>query len=185
MMGGRRFCPVIYNYQFGTSHSGTDSLIQVISVASAEANSNDELQYANHMADAASSDLRLSAQRYTLLCEWLGIQEGAKKAFIRFHPLTKLTFFFSYCTCTDKCTPMPPTTRTVYEYGHVARYDFTPQVMMFVLFYLLHSVSPSNSLLPVSLLLLLHPFSVSHLKLLLLSVDSFARLKKKRSRITE
>lgn len=47
------------------------------------------------------------------------------------------------------------------------------------------SFPPSNSLLPVFLLLLLlHPFSVSHLKLLLLSVDSFARLKK-RSRITE
>lgn len=60
---GTLVCPVI-ELPVGTSHSGTDSLIQVISVAQAEANSNDELQYANHMVDAASlvvcSDLRLS-----------------------------------------------------------------------------------------------------------------------------
>lgn len=71
-MGGRCLCPVI-ELPVGTSHSSTDSLIQVFSVAQAEASSNDELQCANHMVDAASlvvcSDLRLSAQRYTLLFE--------------------------------------------------------------------------------------------------------------------
>lgn len=67
-------------------------------------------------------------------------------------------------------------------YGHVASYDFTPQVTQFTnLKVSLHSALffPSLSSSSSSI-----PFLSAHLKLLLLSVDSFARLKK-RSRITE
>jgi len=78
---------------------------------SAKANSNDEFQYANHTVDAASSDLRLSALRYTLLFEWLRIQKSAKnpgeKSIGHFHPLIKPTYF-SYRTRIDKRTPIAP-----------------------------------------------------------------------------
>lgn len=145
------------------------------------------------MVDAASlvaSDLRLSVQRYTLLFEWLGIEECARTPG-SFHPLIKLTFF-SFCTCLDKQRTYGKTYA-----DDVARSNFTPageavyidldvdSVCVVLLFFGVFGSLHPNSRLPVSLLLLLlHPFSVSHLKLLLLSVDSFARLKK-RSRITE
>lgn len=74
------------------------------------------------MVDAASlvaSDLRLSVQRYTLLFEWLGIEECARTPG-SFHPLIKLTFF-SFCTCLDKQRTYGKTYA-----DDVARSNFTP-----------------------------------------------------------
>lgn len=72
-------CPVIKK----TRPSHSDSFIQDISVAQAEASSNDELQHADRVVDAtslvSSSALRLSAAIHLAL-GWLGDRTEAQKA---------------------------------------------------------------------------------------------------------
>lgn len=87
-------CPVIKK----TRPSHSDSPIQDISVAQAEASSNDELQHADYVVGATSlvcsSALRVCVQRYTLLLNGWGENRGpeshGRKTFIEFSSFYQL-----------------------------------------------------------------------------------------------
>lgn len=96
-------CPVIKK----TRPSHSDSLIQDISVAQAEASSNDELQHADYVVDATSlvcsSALRISVQRYTLLLNgWGENRTEAQKARGERLSLNVHLLINYFCMCTHK-----------------------------------------------------------------------------------